>query len=115
MCVCVCVFVCVCEWVGEEIGAFGYVLRSWHTDYDLEEVKLMKMTLVHIVFRIVNFIRIQRKLIYSDCSYVVTCGSKTVRKTPVEEEEEEEAMLFFGPRSCCIAKCRVPVHSAIHY
>jgi len=108
----VCVCVCVC--VGEEIGAFVYVLRSWHTDQALEGVKLIKMTLVHTVFRIVNYIRIQRKIIYSDSSYVVTCSSKTLRKTPVEEEANSNAFIF-GPRSCCIARCRVPAHWAIHY
>jgi len=75
----------------------------------------MKMTLVHTVYRNVNFIRIQRKLMYSDSSYVETCGSKTVRKTPVEDEANSNA--FLGPRSCCtcIARCRVPALSAIHY
>jgi len=50
--------------VGEEVGVFGYVLilRRWQTDHGLEGVKLMKITLVHTMFRIVNFIRIQRKL-----------------------------------------------------
>jgi len=101
--------------VGEEIGAFGYVLRNWYTDHGLEGIKLMKMTLVHTVYRNVNFIRIQRKLMYSDSSYVETCGSKTVRKTPVEDEANSNA--FLGPRSCCtcIARCRVPALSAIHY
>ena len=92
--------------VGEKVGDFGYVLRGWHTDHGSDDVKLMKMTLVHTMFRIVNFIRIQRKLICSDSSCVVMCGSKKVRKTPVDEEPNSSAF-FLCPRSCCIARCRV--------
>jgi len=80
--------------VGEEVRDFGYVLHRWHTDHGLEGVKRMNITLVHTEFRIVNFIRIQRKLICSDSSCFVTCGSKMVRNAPVEEEPNSNAFFF---------------------
>lgn len=100
--------------VGEEVGAFGHVLRRWCTDHELEGIKLMKMTLVHTVFRMVNFIRIQRKLICSNSSYVVTCGSKRVRKTPVEEESNSN-VFFFWSKFLLYSEMSSLAHSAIHY
>lgn len=85
--------------MGEEVGVFGYVLRIWQNDHGLKGVKLMKSTFVHTMFIIVIFIVIQRKLICSDSSYVVMCGSKKIRKTPVEEEPNNNAFFLVQDRA----------------